>query len=201
MISAPLKKCWLHNCSFEHFVLLKDAVCIKKLSKKMIRERFFGKYQHNLCVHAPSQYNLISGESINCEDGERCFNLIKNITKDTSNYKAGHLIGNLIVRQGVENQRKEKYEFGEKKGSILRDISKIGKKVEETQYNSLFTYDYIERNSGDWQTHLQRISDFLIFGKNVWWKKTEFGIEDFDVDNDPEKIELKPRVHHLGHQT
>ena len=39
----------------------------------------------------------------------------------------------------------------EKKGSILRDIkeSKIGKKVEETQYNSLFTYDYIEKNGAD----------------------------------------------------
>ena len=74
---------------------------------------------------------------------KRYFNLIKNITKDTSNYKPGHLIDNLIVRQEIENQCKEKYEFGEKKGSILRDISKIGKKLEETQYNSLFKYDYI----------------------------------------------------------
>ena len=41
------------------------------------------------------------------------------------------------------------------------------------------------------------ISDFLIFSKNVWWKKTEFGIEFFDVDSEPEKIELKPRVHHF----
>ena len=96
----------LHNCSFEHFILLKDVVCIKKLSEKMTRDRFFGKYQHNLCVHAPSQYFLISGESINCKDEERCFNLIKNITKDTSNYKPGHLIGNLIVRQEIENQCK-----------------------------------------------------------------------------------------------
>ena len=60
----------LHNCSFEHFILLKDVVCIKKLSEKMTRDRFFGKYQHNLCVHAPSQYRLISGESINCGDEE-----------------------------------------------------------------------------------------------------------------------------------
>ena len=36
----------------------------------------------------------------------------------------------------------------------------------------------------------------LIFGENVWWKKTIFGIEFFDV-NEPEKIELKPRVHHF----
>ena len=59
----------------------------------------------------------------------------------------------------------------------------------------MFTYGYIQNNSADWQAHLQRISDFLIFGGNIWWKKTEFGIELFD--NEPEKIELKPKIHHF----
>ena len=186
----------LHNCSFEHFVLLKEVLPINNLSDKMSRDRFYGKYQHNLCVHAPLQYRLINGETINCEDEERSFNLIKNITKDTSNYKPGHLIGNLIVRQEVESQCREKYEFDREKDSTLRGIREIGKKVEETQYNSLFTYDYIQKNSADWQAHLQSISDFLIFGENIWWEKTEFGIQFFDVDQ-PEEIELKPRVHHF----
>ena len=61
----------------------------------------------------------------------------------------------------------------------------------------MFTYYYIQSNSADWQARLQRISDFLIFGENIWWKKTEFGIEFFDLDNEPEKIDLKPNVHHL----
>ena len=60
----------------------------------------------------------------------------------------------------------------------------------------MFTYDYIQKNSADWQAHLQRISDFLIYGENIWWEKTKFGIQFFDVD-DPEEIELKPRVHHF----
>ena len=149
-----------------------------------------------MCSCTP-QYRLISGESINCEDEERCFNLIKNITKDTSNYKPGHLIGNLIVRQEIESQCRERYDFDQKKDSTLRDINETGKKVKETRYNSLFTYDYIQNNSADWQAHLQRISDFLIFGENIWWKKTEFGIGFFDVDNEPEKIELKPKVDHF----
>ena len=98
----------------------------------MSRDRLFGKYQHNLCVHAPLQYRLINGETINCEDEERCFNLIKNITKETSENKPGHLIGNLIIRQEVEGQRREKYEFDIKKESTLQYISEIGKKVEVT---------------------------------------------------------------------
>ena len=187
----------LHNSCFEHFVLLKDVISINKLSEKMTRDRFYGKYKHNLLVHAPIQYRLISGESINCEGEERYFNSIRNITSGTTNNKPGHLIGNLIVRQEVESACKEKYEFEKTKDSTLREISALGIKLQEIQYNSLFTYNYIQNNSADWQSHLQRISDFLIFGENVWWKKTDFGIEFFDVDNIPEKLDLNPKVHHF----
>ena len=100
----------LHNCCFQH-VLLKEVFPVEKLGERITRDRFFGKYQQNLCVHAPLLYRLVNGETINCEDEERCFNLIQNITKDTSNYKPGHVIGNLIVREEVESQCQEKYEF------------------------------------------------------------------------------------------
>ena len=75
----------LHNCCFRHFVLLKEVFPVEKLGERITRDRFLGNYQHNLCVHAPLQYRLVNGETINCEDEERCFNLIKNITNDTSN--------------------------------------------------------------------------------------------------------------------
>ena len=115
---------------------------------------------NTICVFI---HRLINGGTINCEDEERCFDLIKNITNYTSNYKPGHLIGKLIVRQEVDCQYREKYEFDRERDYTLRDISIIGKIVEESQYNSLFRYD--------WQSHLQRISDFLMFGENIWWKK------------------------------
>ena len=60
-----------------------------------------------------------------------------------------------------------------KKDFSLRYISEIGKEVQETQYNSVFTYDYIQ---------------------NIWWKKAV--LEYFDVD-EPGNIELKPRVRHF----
>ena len=111
----------------------------------MSRDRLFGKYHHSLGVRAPRQYRQINGETSNCEHEERCFNLIKNITKDTSDNKPGHLIGNLIIMQEVESQCREKYEFDIKKDSTLRHISEIGKTLKQTQYNSVFTYDYIQK--------------------------------------------------------
>ena len=89
----------LHNSCFEHFTLVKE---IFKSGTKLMREKLYGKYKHNLLVHAPMQYRLVSGESINCEGEERFFNTIKNITKNTTYYHPGHMIGNLIVRQHIE---------------------------------------------------------------------------------------------------
>ena len=86
----------LHNCAFEHFILLLEVIHVENLIDKMSRDMLFGKYQHNLCVHPPRPYRLINGETINCQDEERCFNLIKNITKDTSDTKPEHLIGNIL---------------------------------------------------------------------------------------------------------
>ena len=118
---------------------------MEKLIERITKDRFFGKYQHNLCVHAPLQYRLVHEETVNCEDEERCFNLIKNITKDTSNYKPGYVIGNLTVREEVDSQYQEIYEFDREIDSTLQVIRKICKKVEEEQYNSLFTYVYIKK--------------------------------------------------------
>ena len=65
------------------------------------------------------------------------------------------------------------------------------------QYNSLFTYHYINANSDDWQSHLERISDFLIFGEDIWWEKTDFGIEFFDVTKAPDNFNCVPKMHHF----
>ena len=66
-----------HNVCFQHFVLLKNMIKFEKL--KMTRDKIYGKYLHNLLVHAPLQYRLVSGESINCEDEERFFKTIRDM--------------------------------------------------------------------------------------------------------------------------
>ena len=69
----------LYNVCFQHFVTM-----IKFDKLKMTREKIYGKYLHNLLVHAPLQYRLVSGDSINysinCEDEERFFKTICDIT-------------------------------------------------------------------------------------------------------------------------
>ena len=187
----------LHNSSFQHFVLLRDALPFEKLGGKMSREKMYGKYQHNLCVHAPFQYRLTNCESLNCEDEERCFNAMKKITKDTTNYDPAHFIDNIFVRSQVEGRCQKLYKFSKKQNATFNAIATLGKEIEKSQSNTLFTYDFIKENLAEWQSHLERISDFLIFGEGIWWQKTEFGVEFFDVENNPTDINVIPKVHHF----
>ena len=157
----------------------------------MTRDKIYGKYLHTLLIHAPLQYRLVSGESINCEDEERFFKTIRDITHGTSNNSQGHLIGNLIVRLEVESRCREGM------NSIqVNEINDLGLSIHAKELNSLFSYEFIQQNSADWQSHMERISDFLIF-ENKWWEKTEFGIEFFDFTNEPENRELYPNLHHF----
>ena len=57
--STPKEILRLYNVCFQHFVL-KNMIMFEKL--KMTREKIYGKYLHNLLVHAPLQYRLLNGE-------------------------------------------------------------------------------------------------------------------------------------------
>ena len=187
----------LHNACFEHFILLKQVMPIKNLSAKMSRDKMYGKYMHNLLVHAPLQYRLVSGSSINVENEERLFTTIKTITKNTSNNHPGHLIGNLIVRQAVESECDVLFEHGKSPDQTLNDIHFLGVGIYKNERNSLFTHAYIPENNSDWQAHLQRISDYLAFGETVWWERNEFGVEFYDYDKMPQDPSQHPKVHHF----
>ena len=186
----------LHNCCFQHFVLMKELFDLSELSAAMTRDRLFGKYQHNLLVHSPIQYRLISGVSVACEEEERIFNILKGLTKGKSNFRDNHVIGNMIVRSQYKSRNKELYEFDTEYVTCINDIQRAGKEVDKSQMNSLFEFEYIRTHSDDWQAHLERISDFLVFGEGVWWQKTDFGIEFFDRDS-PNEIFQQPKVHHF----
>ena len=113
-------------------------------------------------VHAPLQYRLISGSSINCEDEERIFNSLKGIVKSCSNNKPGQVIGTMITRFEVENLCKEKYDYVLQKSKVENEIRKIGQILYEKEHNSFFSYEFISEHPKEWQSHLERLSDYLI---------------------------------------
>ena len=94
-------------------------------------------------------------------------------------------------------KRQQNYEFDLSKDSTLNDIQRIGDNLYQNEKNSHFNCDFIHENSADWLSHLERISDFLIFGENVWWEKNEFVFEFFDFDKIPRNSDPHPKVHNF----
>lgn len=185
---TPQEVLRLHYSCFQHFVWLKEVIGFNL--KKITREKLYGKYLHNLLVHAPMQYRMINGQSINCEAEERYFNAIKKISNNTTNFRPGKIIGNLIIRQQIEARVKNTYFTQSTKTTVNSEIDKLNKIIEKSQYNTFFTYEFIKNNPADWQAHLERISVFLVIGEGVWWKKTEFGVEfldKYDLPHSPTK--------------
>ena len=184
----------LHNSCFEHFVLMKQVFNLSNLSSGMSRDKLFGKYFHDLMSHGPIQYRIVSGLSISCEDEERLFNELKTLTVGKTSHRDGHAIGNMVVRCEYAKNNTELFEYEKTYNSCMNDIRRLGKTVEQQTTNSLFPYNFIKNNSADWQSHLERISDFLVI-ECAWWQKTPLGIEFFDVEA-PNSIQ-QPKVHHF----
>ena len=162
----------LHNSCFEHFILLKEIFSDEqKFTSNFTHEKLYGKYSHNLLVHAPIQYRLINGESINAEGDERTFNTIQNLTKGKTNYRPGHLIGNMIDRHEYSTQNKSLFEYENEQSTIKKEISRLGAKLMKIESDSLFTHEFIQQNIPDWQSHLKRIADFCSRGERLVGKK------------------------------
>ena len=191
---TPRQILQFHNMTFKHFHLIKSI--FKDNFVSLTRRKFYGKYFHNLMIHAPIQYRIISGSSINCEDEERIFNMIKSITGSTSSRHPGHIIGNLILRYQAERKinaerpRKSYENDISKKYECLKEISLRNK-------NTYITKNFIKKNEKSWLCHLERLSDFIYYGEGTWWAKDDYGIEFFDGYENTNFRPEGPKLYHF----
>ena len=65
--------------------------------------------------------------------------------------------------------------------------------------NTFISFEYIKNNASRWQAHLERLSDFLLPGKNVWWNETDTGIEFYDIDEYFVDHDILPPSHPKAH--
>ena len=49
--------------------------------------------------------------------------------------------------------------------------------------------------------HLERISDFLVCGKGVWWEKNQHGFHFFDGDSELNQHPEGPILYHFNNNT
>lgn len=61
----------------------------------------------------------------------------------------------------------------------------------------MFAITLIKKYRHDYQAHLERISDFLLPGENVWWSKTDNGVEFKDSNSEEDYHAEGPSLHHF----
>ena len=153
-IRTPKQILRLYNLTFKFGVLMRK--CLPKDSK------LFGIYFHNICVHFPETYRIISLRSINAEDQERAFGFIKRTSEQTSNRKPNNIITDAIIRNQM------KHPSSTVAGKQKSDIS-LESKHTINENNSCFSYEEILANPRLFQEHFKRIADFVSVGR-VWYR-------------------------------
>ena len=181
----------LHNVTLCHVIAMRKLFNTPQV---LTYRKLYGIYYHSITCHAPLTSRLISLSSVDTEEEEREFSTINSISKTTSNGHPEHIIPNCIVRAQAERN------FKASKTSVFVDQqSKIGKFARNLPDfpNTTIPSELLDKEL--YQAHLEKISDFLLCGKGIWWHADEDTKEIVFHDNKamPEFQEQGPPLHHF----
>ena len=76
------------------------------------------------------------------------------------------------------------------------NISKLAECLPE-RTNTHVPIAMIKKHSREWQAHLQQISDYIVEGEGVWWRKQNEMVEFYDEAKHPTQQEVGPLLHHF----
>ena len=146
----------------------------------------YGKYFHSLSRNAGKQLRIVCGKSTHAEQEERRFNLLKTITKLTSNHHPNNVMFNLWIHLQAKNILDKKHNTFETANSMIRKLNVLLPPKE----NSFVSFEHINSKPNEWQALLETmIPDYLtgVCGE----KENEMGVEFFDSS---ENVSTKLRI-------
>jgi hypothetical protein len=192
---SPRSVLRFHNLTWLHAFLCWQVIGYH--TKNISCRKFYGVYFHKISAHAAIQNRLISGKSCHAEEQERVFNAVTNITQSTTSKRPGHIIGNVFLRIQAE-KKMGAYHSDNSVTKQQAHISNLAKSLPPLG-NTVVPFVTLASSSSSWQAHLERISDFLIVGKDIWWSSNEEGdLEFFDGKNTGVDVRSEgPKLHHF----
>ena len=167
----------MHNLTWYHAMLCRTVIGFQL--KKLTVRKFYGTYFHNITSHAPIQNNAIT-----------------NITRTTSSFHADHIISNILVRLQAEKDLSTNHSVSSVEKQQAH-VSKLASSLPSFP-NTIIPKEMLVNHPSSWQAHLERISDYLLAGKGVWWNESDNGdINFFDAKGNVESSEAGPLLHHF----
>ena len=180
----------LHNQCFKFGIMSRIVFGIPT---KMTTRKFFGSHFHSLTAHTSETYRIFNLKSVVTEQEERCFGDLRRVSESTTNRQAGHIVDNAIMR--ITTQQQLVY----KQNSFAIQDSSISKQARllPPRPRTMFSSELISNRSVLFTSHLKRIADFMICGKDVWWMMEDGNIVFFDGPDDPQFHREGPTLHHF----
>ena len=121
---------------------------------------------------------------------------ITNITRTTSSFHADHIISNILVRLQAEKDLSTNHNVSSVEKQQAH-VSKLASSLPSFP-NTIIPKEMLVNHPSSWQAHLERISDYLLAGKGVWWNESDNGdINFFDAKGNVESSEAGPLLHHF----
>lgn len=158
---------------------------------KLTARKLFGSHYHGITVHLPETYRLFCLKSIIPEQEERSFGDLRPLSLQTTNRHAKYVVDNAVLRFTIQQKINSKPDTLKKQNSIISHQSKLLEK----RGNTIFSYEFFQKNSVLFQVYLERISDFLLAEKDVWWSWVEGCIEFYDGEDESCRRQEGPGIH------
>ena len=184
---TPRQCLQFYNCAFLHHQTYVDLF---KVDKRSI-------YFHAMLMHGPVQHELVCSRSANAEAEEHLFKQAGHAAKNTD-HKANGFVEALLVR--LQCKQLDSSPVPCSYTQVSNENSRIKKAAKSLPCypGSHFNKTFVQNHLGEFQSHLQRIAHYLVYGEGVWWHKTDNGTIVFlDSDLDPEYHTDGPSVLHF----
>lgn len=188
---SPKQLLRLYNQCFVFGLLCKSVI---GNPQKLTTRKFYGNHFHSITIHVPETARLFCLKSIVPEQEERSFGTLRRISENTTNRQPKFVVDNAMLRMKFQTSLNNPTETIAKQNSTVSKQAKLlpAKKRTVLQSTLLKKFPLLI------QSHLERIADFVLPGKNVWWSvDAEDGMIFHDGPEDDERRPDGPQLHHF----
>lgn len=181
----------LHNQTFIFAIMCRIVFGIPS---KLTPRKFFGSHFHSITIHAAEIYRIFTLKSILTEKEERCFADLKYIAERNTNRQPGQVIDNTVLRFNSKHNSDDKVNYFQYQDTLIKKQARLLPKKSGSRISSAI----ILKQSNLLQAHLERIPDFMLCGKGIWWTLDNDGnIIFMDGPDDPSYHPAGPSLHHF----
>lgn len=161
--------------------------------QKLTARKFYGNHFHSITVHVPETARLFSLKSIVPEQEERTFGTLRRLSENTTNRQPKYVVDNAMLRIQFQASHSDHTQTIAKQNSIISKQAKLLPPQKRTLLNSTL----LKKFPLLVQSHLERIPDFLLPGRNVWWSVDAEGLTFNDGPGDDNNRPEGPQLHHF----